>query len=72
MLVTQTRTSAGKLEVLLSGDARAELQRIGDGLDARRPVRVKDEGIVILDPVQHSSPMTMGYGFSREAASWTA
>lgn len=50
MLVTQIRTSAGKMEVLLNGDARAELQRIGDGLDARQPVRVKDGGIVILDP----------------------
>jgi hypothetical protein len=50
VLMTQIRTSAGKMEVLLSGDARAELQRIGEGLDARQPVRVKDGGIVILDP----------------------
>jgi hypothetical protein len=38
------------MEVLLSGDARTELQRIGEGLDARQPVRVKDGGFVILDP----------------------
>ncbi len=38
------------MEVLLSGDARSELRRIGEGLDARQPVRVKDGGIVILDP----------------------
>lgn len=50
MLVTQIRTSTGKMEVLLSDDARTELQRIGEGMDARRPVRVKDRGIVILDP----------------------
>lgn len=50
MLVTQIRTSTSKLEVLLSADARTELQRIGDGLDARQLVRVKDGGVVILDP----------------------
>lgn len=38
------------MEVALNGDARSELQRIGEGLDARQPVRVKDGGIVILDP----------------------
>lgn len=55
VLVTQTRTSASKMKVLLTDDARAELHRIGVGLDARRPVRVKDGGIVILDP-QPTSP----------------
>lgn len=55
VLVTQTRTSASKMEVLLTNDARAELQRIGDGLDARQPVGVRDRGIVILGP-QPTSP----------------
>lgn len=50
VLVTQIRTSTNKMEVLLSGDARSELRRLGEGLDARQPVRVKDGGIVILDP----------------------
>lgn len=34
----------------MSADARAELRRIGEGLDARQPVRVTDGGIVFLDP----------------------
>lgn len=57
VLMTQIRTSTGKMEVLLSGDARAELQRIGDGLDARQPVRVRDRGIVILDPQPTLAPV---------------
>ncbi|ESX91363.1 hypothetical protein X756_04360 [Mesorhizobium sp. LSHC412B00] len=43
------------MEASLADDVRAELQRIGDGLDARRPVRVKDGGIVILDPQPFST-----------------
>lgn len=57
VLVTQTRTSASKMEVLLTDDARAELQRIGDGLDARQPVAVRDEGIVVLGPQPTSMPV---------------
>lgn len=38
------------MEALLSGDAQFELRRIGEGLDARQSVRVKDRGIVFLDP----------------------
>lgn len=43
------------MEVLLSGDARMELQRIGEVLDARQAVRVKDGGVVILDPESTST-----------------
>lgn len=57
VLVTQTRTSASKMEVLLTDDARAELRRIGDGLDARQPVGVRDEGIVVLGPQPTSMPV---------------
>lgn len=43
------------MEVLLSGGARMELQRIGEVLDARQAVRVKDGGIIILDPESAST-----------------
>jgi len=67
VLVTQIRTSTARMEVLLSDDARCELLRIGEGLDARQPVRVKNDGIVVLDPepvsaVQEKSDEQQGAG----------
>lgn len=50
VLVTQIRTSTGKMEVMMSVDARAALRQIGSGMDAGQSVRVKDGGYVILDP----------------------
>lgn len=61
------------MKAILNDDGLAALQRIGEGLDARRPVRVQNNGIVMLDP-EHASPAVQekcyeqGQGTRRSAA----
>jgi hypothetical protein len=64
--VTQTRTSRGPREVALAPDTRVLLQEVGTALDENRPLRVKTDGLVVVDRESPTANTTLENGDERQ------